>query len=73
MTERGLIERARDASDVRRVMLSIAPQGRAFLAAVTPDSMAIYRQLEADYGAARTEQLVEMLIALADFAEPKAD
>lgn len=73
MTERGLIQRARDASDGRRVMLSIAPKGRELLAVVAPDSAEIYRQLEAAYGAARTEQLVDLLIALADLAEVKPD
>ena len=73
MTERGLIQRARDASDGRRVMLSIAPEGRALLDLAAPDSTAIYRQLEADYGPARTAQLVEMLIALADLDEAKPD
>ena len=73
MTERGLISRARDASDGRRVILSIAPEGRALLGLVAPDSTAIYRQLEADYGLERTAQLVEMLISLAELAEPKAD
>ena len=73
MTERGLISRARDVSDGRRVMLSIAPQGRALLGLVAPDSTAIYRQLETDYGAERTAQLVEMLIALADLDQPKTD
>lgn len=73
MTERGLIHRARDASDGRRVMLSIAPQGRALLQVVAPDSTAIYQQLEHDYGAARTAQLIDMLIALADLAEPRAE
>jgi hypothetical protein len=54
-------------------MLSIAPQGRALLGLVAPDSTAIYRQLETDYGAERTAQLVEMLIALADLDQPKTD
>ena len=66
MTERGLIERAKDSSDGRRVMLSIAPKGRELLAAVAPDSAAIYRQLEAEYGPERTAQLIDLLIALAD-------
>lgn len=66
MTERGLIERAKDSSDGRRVMLSIAPKGRDLLAAVAPDSAAIYRQLEAEYGPERTAQLIDLLIALAD-------
>lgn len=66
MTERGLIERARDSSDGRRVMLSIAPKGRDLLAAVAPDSAAIYRQLEAEYGPERTAHLIDLLIALAE-------
>ena len=66
MTERGLIERAKDSSDGRRVMLSIAPKGRELLAAVAPDSAAIYRQLEAEYGPERTAQLIDLLIALAE-------
>lgn len=69
MTERGLIERAKDSSDGRRVMLSIAPKGRDLLAAVAPDSAAIYRQLEAEYGQARTAQLIDLLIALAELNE----
>jgi homoprotocatechuate degradation regulator HpaR len=66
MTERGLIERAKDASDGRRVMLSIAPKGRALLAAVAPDSADIYRALEQAYGLERTGQLIELLIELAE-------
>ena len=66
MTERGLIERAKDASDGRRVMLSIAPKGRALLAAVAPDSAEIYRALEQAYGPERTGQLIELLIELAE-------
>ena len=31
------------------------------------------KQLEADYGLERTAQLIEMLISLAELAEPKAD
>ena len=66
MTDRGLIQRAKDASDGRRVMLSIAPKGRELLAKASPDSAEIYRQLEADYGAERLAQLIEMLIDLTD-------
>lgn len=66
MTERGLIERAKDASDGRRVMLSIAPKGRALLTAVAPDSAEIYRALEQAYGPERTSQLIELLIELAE-------
>ena len=43
MTERGLIEKARDAGDGRRVMLTITPAGLALLRAVTPDSVRMLR------------------------------
>jgi homoprotocatechuate degradation regulator HpaR len=71
MTDRGLIARAKDSSDGRRVMLSIAPLGRDLLAKGAPDSAAIYAQLEVDFGAERTTELVDMLIALAEIAELK--
>lgn len=71
MTDRGLIKRAKDDNDGRRVMLSIAPIGRDLLATAAPDSAAIYAQLEADFGAAQTKELVDMLIALAEVAEAK--
>lgn len=66
MTDRGLIARAKDATDGRRVLLSIAPKGRELLVKASPDSAAIYRQLEADYGAERLGQLIEMLIDLTE-------
>lgn len=70
MTDRGLIQRAKDASDGRRVMLSIAPKGQEMLTKASPASAEIHRQLEADYGAERLEQLIEMLI---DLTETGAD
>lgn len=69
MTERGLIERAKDNLDGRRVMLKVAPLGRELLTKAAPDSTAIYAQLAADFGAERTAELVDLLIALADAAE----
>ncbi len=65
MTERGLIERARDAGDGRRVMLSIAPAGVALLRAVSPDSAQIYDALEAEFGPEKVAQLLELLDELA--------
>lgn len=69
MTDRGLITRAKDATDGRRVLLSIAPAGRDLLAKASPDSAAIYQQLEAEYGADRLAQLIEMLIDLTELAQ----
>ncbi len=65
MAERGLIERARDAGDGRRVMLSIAPAGVALLRAVSPDSARIYAALEAEFGREKVAQLLGLLDDLA--------
>lgn len=61
MAERGLIERARDEDDGRRVMLSIAPAGRALLREVSPDSARIYEALEARFGQTQVQQLLTLL------------
>ncbi len=66
MTDRGLIARAKDATDGRRVLLSIAPKGRELLVKASPDSAAIYRLgLDYRYEKARG-QLIEMLIDLTE-------
>ena len=64
LTERGLIEKARDESDGRRVMLAIAPAGRDLLRRVSPDSARIYAELEGRFGKDRVDQLMDLLDAL---------
>lgn len=64
MTDRGLIERDRDATDARRVLLRIAPAGMAVIRAASPESRRIYREIEAAFGPDRMEQLVTLLNAL---------
>jgi homoprotocatechuate degradation regulator HpaR len=66
LTERGLIEKARDAGDGRRVMLAIAPAGRALLRQVTPESEAIYAAIEGQFGQDRVQALMDLLDALSD-------
>jgi homoprotocatechuate degradation regulator HpaR len=66
LEDRGLITRERDASDGRRVMLAIAPAGIALLREVTPESRAVYADLEARYGAEQIERLLDMLDELAN-------
>jgi homoprotocatechuate degradation regulator HpaR len=61
LTERGLIQKARDEGDGRRVMLSIAPAGIALLREVSPDSARIYDALEARFGRDRVEALIDLL------------
>ena len=64
LTERGLIEKARDAGDGRRVMLAIAPDGRDLLRRVSPDSERIHAELEGRFGKDRVEGLMDLLDAL---------
>ena len=66
MAERGLIEKARDAGDGRRVMLTIAPAGVALLREVSPDSTRIYADLEARFGKANVSALIDLLDALSE-------
>lgn len=68
LEDRALITRERDASDGRRAMLAIAPAGIALLREVTPESRAIYADLEARYGAKQIERLLDMLDELANIA-----
>ncbi len=64
LTERGLIERARDADDRRRLLLAIAPAGRDLLRRVSPDSARIFAELEGRFGKDRVEDLMDLLDAL---------
>jgi homoprotocatechuate degradation regulator HpaR len=61
MAERGLILKARDEGDGRRVMLEIAPAGMDLLRRVSPDSARIYAGLEARFGKERIEELIDLL------------
>lgn len=61
MTERGLISKDRDEGDGRRVMLEIAPAGMDLLRRVSPDSARIYADLEARFGKAQMDDLINLL------------
>ena len=65
LEDRGLITRERDANDGRRALLAIAPAGIALISKVTPESRAVYSDLEARYGAKQIERLLDMLDELA--------
>lgn len=66
MTERGFIEKSRDASDGRRVLLAIAPAGIDLLHKVSPDSARIYAVLEARFGRENVTALIDLLDALSE-------
>ncbi len=65
LTDRGLIARAKDKDDARRQVLTIRPEGEALIRAVSPHSAEVYRGIEAEFGAERIEQLLELLNDLA--------
>jgi len=65
LQDRGLITRARDESDGRRLVLAITPAGRDLLDKVTPHSLDVYRDIAERYGVDRVETLLDMLEDLA--------
>lgn len=65
LEERALITRDKDAGDGRRVLLALAPAGTALIRAVTPESRAVYAEIEARYGRDRMERLLDLLGELA--------
>ncbi len=64
LSDRGLIRRDRDRDDGRRVILTITPQGRALIDAVTPGATRIYDGIDTDFGPDRVRQLIALLDAL---------
>lgn len=65
LEERGLIAREKDAEDGRRVLLTLAPAGTELIRVVTPESRAVYAEIQARYGRERLEQLLDLLGELA--------
>ena len=66
LEERALISRQRDSGDGRRISLAIAPAGMSLIRDVTPDTQAIYAELEDSYGRERIDRLLDMLGELAE-------
>ena len=62
---RKLIRRKKDATDGRRVMLEIAPSGAALIKKVMPESASAYQRLDVRYGAARINELLDLLDEIA--------
>jgi len=68
LSERGLIERVED-SDARRRMVQITTEGLAKFNAMSGRSTEIYLQIENAFGAAKMNQLLDLLIELRESVE----
>jgi homoprotocatechuate degradation regulator HpaR len=71
LEERGIITKAKDDNDGRRVLLQITPAGLAIIEEVAPESRLIYDRLEKHFGRDRIELLLDMLDEVATFNESK--
>lgn len=65
LQDRGLITRARDEADGRKLVLAITPAGKDLLDQVAPHSLEVYRDIAERYGVERVETLLDMLEDLA--------
>ena len=65
LEERGFITKHKDDADGRRVLLQITPAGQAIVEDVMPESLKVYADIDARFGAERVEKLLDMLDELA--------
>lgn len=75
LAERGLIERSSDPADQRRTLIALTQPGWRCVAAVAPESEAIYARIEAAFGQQRLRALLAELETLAslDLSEEARD
>ncbi|WP_209603771.1 homoprotocatechuate degradation operon regulator HpaR [Sinorhizobium kostiense] len=65
LEERGFISKHKDDADGRRVLLQITSSGREIVEDVMPESLKVYADIDARFGAARVDRLLDMLEELA--------
>lgn len=61
MEGEGLLSRESDRADRRKSIVSVTDKGRTLIHTHLPESEAIFRRLEARYGAGRMEELLDLL------------
>lgn len=71
LEERGIITKAKDDNDGRRVLLQITAAGLAIIEEVAPESRLIYDRLEKHFSREKIELLLDMLDEVATFNESK--
>ena len=64
LEDKGHLATRRDPADGRRALIRLTDAGDALIRAVAPDSAAIYAEIEARFGAARIESLLDEIEAL---------
>jgi homoprotocatechuate degradation regulator HpaR len=64
LEKRKLIAKRKDSADGRRALLALAPKAKALIAEITPQSLAIYREIEGSFGRRETEGLLDLLESL---------
>jgi len=64
----GLVERARDTADRRRVTVTVTPAGRALLASLKSDALAVQEDVLAPLTARERAQLAALLLRVHDGA-----
>ncbi len=65
LEERGLISRAKDPTDGRKLQLAITEEGRALIARHMGESNRIFDELETAFGRERVDELLDLLNELA--------
>ncbi|MGB0854931.1 MAG: homoprotocatechuate degradation operon regulator HpaR [Pikeienuella sp.] len=72
LSERGLLDVAREDGDGRRRLIRLTDEGARLFARVSPKSEAIYQKLEADFGEDRLKDLLNALDELRQTANELA-
>ena len=66
LEKQGTLIRERCPDDARRVQLRLSDQGYRIVSEITPESVAIYRALEDQFGSERVATLIDMLNELVE-------
>ncbi|THA68656.1 MarR family transcriptional regulator [Streptomyces sp. A0958] len=66
----GLVERARDTADRRRVTVTVTPEGRALLESLKADAVSVQEEVLAPLNPREREQLTALLRRVHDGAPP---
>lgn len=61
LEKQSVLIRERNTSDARRIQLRLTPKGHQIVSEITPESLAIYADLEDKFGRDRVTELLDML------------